>query len=86
MKRTVAFILSIVLVLGISAAMLAVAADDYVPSVEHPTVTTDTEAVVTETETEPAPAKSGCGSTLSCGILVAVIPAALMFVARKKED
>lgn len=87
MKRTVAFILSVVLVLAMSAAIMSVAADDYVVSPEHPDYTTETEAVVTETETNaPETPKKGCGSVISGGILVAVIPAALMFIGRKRED
>lgn len=83
MKRTVAFILSVMLVLGLSAALISVAADDYTPSPEHPDVTT--EPVDTDDVTEPAD-DDGCFSTISGSILVAIVPAALMFIGRKKED
>ena len=53
MKRTVAFILSVVLVLSLAVAMFSVAAD-YVPSPEHPDASESETQVITETETEPA--------------------------------
>ena len=86
MKRTVAFILTIVLVLSLSAAMFSVAAD-YTPSPEHPDVSETETQVVTETEAETeAPKKSGCRSAISGGILLAVLPAAFMLIRHKKED
>lgn len=84
MKRTVAFILTIVLVLSLSAAMFSVAAD-YNPSPEHPDVSETETQVTTETGAEE-PKDDGCGSVISGGILLAVLPAAFMLIRRKKED